>query len=389
MPHSSGRAGVWQRALNACACVVLLFAAPFAQAHKSSDSYLQLDAAPGRLEVRWDIALRDLDVALDIDSDADGKLTWGEVRAAMPRIESYALQRLAIDDCKLTPSARGYERRNDGAYVVIYLSSPCTLANPPRIAYSLFSDIDPTHRGIVKLQRPGAEPALLVLTPTPLAAAGSASSPATMATAQTVSRWQFLSEGVRHILSGYDHVLFLLCLLLPSVMKRTPAGWRPVERWKDAVLPILGIITAFTVAHSITLGLASLRIISLSSAFIEPAIAVTIMLAALDNVLPVFPVARFRDGVLLRARARLRLRLGAGRAQLSPSAFAWALLQFNVGLEAGQLLVARRRRDRALHASPAARLPRLGAARRVDRGHFVLALVWFIERTANVAILPA
>src|SRR4051812_8560075 len=60
-----------------------------AQAHKSSDSYLQLDARPGTLAVRWDIALRDLDVALDLDADADGKLTWGEIKAAWPRIEAY------------------------------------------------------------------------------------------------------------------------------------------------------------------------------------------------------------------------------------------------------------------------------------------------------------
>ena len=381
-------------AARALACGVLFIglalAAPFAQAHKSSDSYLQLDAAPGRLEVRWDIALRDLDVALDIDSDADGKLTWGEVRAAMPRIESYALQRLAIDDCKLSPSGRAFERRNDGAYVVFRLESTCTLASPPRIAYSLFSDIDPTHRGIVKIQRPGAQTELLVLTPSPppLAAAGSASSAGAVATAQPISRWQFLSEGVRHILSGYDHVLFLLCLLLPSVMKRTPAGWRPVERWSDALLPILGVISAFTVAHAITLGLASLRIVSLSSAIIEPAIAVTIMLAALDNVLPIFPVPRFVMAFCFGLVHGFGFASVLAELNLAPSAFAWALLQFNVGLEAGQLMVA------AVVVTVLFMLRRQpGYLRWVIRGGsiaaFVLALLWFIERTANVSILPA
>ncbi|MGZ5132098.1 MAG: HupE/UreJ family protein, partial [Caldimonas sp.] len=68
----------------------LAAASGLASAHKSSDSYLQLDASPGELGVRWDIALRDLDIALDLDTDGDGKLTWGEVKAAWPRIESYA-----------------------------------------------------------------------------------------------------------------------------------------------------------------------------------------------------------------------------------------------------------------------------------------------------------
>jgi len=62
----------------------LVLAAVTAQAHKSSDSYLQIDSTAAGTHVRWDIALRDLDVALDLDTDEDGKLTWGEVKAAWP-----------------------------------------------------------------------------------------------------------------------------------------------------------------------------------------------------------------------------------------------------------------------------------------------------------------
>ena len=105
--------------------------------------------------MRWDIALRDLDVALDLDSDADGKLTWGEVRAAWPRIEAYALRRLAIEGCPLAAIGRGLERRNDGAYAVLLLHSGCTLAETARISYGLFAEVDPTHRGIAKVSRTG------------------------------------------------------------------------------------------------------------------------------------------------------------------------------------------------------------------------------------------
>ena len=113
--------GALRRVVRAAVALTLLLVAGVAGAHKASDSYLQINAAPGALEVRWDIALRDLDVALDLDSDADGKLTWGEVRAAWPRIESYALQRLAIEGCPLAAVDRGLERRNDGAYAVLHL----------------------------------------------------------------------------------------------------------------------------------------------------------------------------------------------------------------------------------------------------------------------------
>src|SRR5690349_17903288 len=83
--------------------------------------------------------------ALDLDADADGKLTWGEIKAAWPRIESYAIARLSIEGCPLAAGDRGLERRSDGAYAVLHLSSPCTLPSPPAIRYALFAEVDPTH----------------------------------------------------------------------------------------------------------------------------------------------------------------------------------------------------------------------------------------------------
>ena len=138
------------------ACVGLLTLTGLAQAHKASDSYLQVDAGASGTSVRWDIALRDLDAALDIDADDDGKLTWGEVKAAWPRIEAYALPRLKIDGCALRPTGQALERRNDGAYAVLMLASDCVLRTAPVITYTLFREIDPTHRGIAKVQRAGS-----------------------------------------------------------------------------------------------------------------------------------------------------------------------------------------------------------------------------------------
>ena len=350
------------------------------------------------LDVRWDIALRDLDIAIDLDSDADGKLTWGEIRAGWPRIEAYALQRLTIEGCTLTTTGRGLERRNDGAYAVLYLTSPCTLPAQPRIAYSLFAEVDPTHRGIAKVQRPGSRRrpvgaragAAGRIARRGLAAAGGDARTATAdaPNAQRApSRWEFLGEGVRHILTGYDHVLFLLCLLLPSVMRRTPAGWRPVERLSQAVLPVVGIVSAFTVAHSITLGLAALKIISLTPAFIEPAIAVTIMLAALDNVLPIFPVRRVVVTFFFGLIHGFGFAAVLSELNLPRAAFAWALLQFNVGLEMGQLLIVAVATTVLFTLRDSGR----GYARVVIGGGSIVAIVigalWLIERTANVSIL--
>ncbi|MGZ5156982.1 MAG: HupE/UreJ family protein [Caldimonas sp.] len=372
----------------------LAAASGLASAHKSSDSYLQLDAAPGQLGVRWDIALRDLDIALDLDTDGDGKLTWGEVKAAWPRIESYATARLSIEGCALRPVERGLERRNDGTYAVLRLASSCSLAAQPAIAYSLFAEVDPTHRGIAKIQRPGRPLALSVLDPSrpagasaAFAAASGVSSGAAPSESAAPSRWQFLAEGMRHILTGYDHVLFLLCLLLPAVMRRSGGGWRPVDRLSQAILPVVGIVTAFTVAHSITLALAALKLVSLPSSFIEPAIAVTIVLAAVDNVRAVFPVRRVVVTFFFGLIHGFGFASVLAELNLPTADFAWALLQFNLGLELGQLLIV---------VFATAVLFGLRAWPRyrpvVIRGGSLVAIsiagIWFVERVADIKVLP-
>ena len=123
--------------LHSLALLLLLAFAGLAHAHKASDSYLQIDAGEAAgITVRWDIALRDLDAAIELDADEDGKLTWGEVKAAWPRIESYALPRLAVGGCPLRSTGQALERRNDGAYAVLLLASDCVLAPTRAITYT-------------------------------------------------------------------------------------------------------------------------------------------------------------------------------------------------------------------------------------------------------------
>jgi hypothetical protein len=380
--------------LRAVWCAALSLAAGAAAAHKASDSYLQVAAAGGRLDVRWDIALRDLDVALDLDSDADGRLTWGEVRGAWPRIEAYASQRLVIEGCPLASAGRSLERRNDGAYAVLHLVSSCTLADPPRISYALFAEVDPTHRGIAKVQREGRQVALSVLEPRPFSAvdraptsvasadAGDArtrdaASPPAQAGAR--SRWEFLAEGVHHIVTGYDHVLFLLCLLLPAVQRGTPAGREPVARFPEAVWPVTGIVTAFTVAHSITLIAAGLGWVRLPSRFVESAIALSIAYVAVENLAVRDPKHRwlltFFFGLVHGfGFASVLAEIGLPASGVIPS-----LVSFNVGVELGQLTVVCAVAPILLWL-----VPRYGQAARVRSLGSVALLVmssyWFFER---------
>ncbi|HEY4065863.1 MAG TPA: HupE/UreJ family protein [Burkholderiaceae bacterium] len=354
-----------------------------AQAHKASDSYLQLDAGEKTLAVRWDIALRDLDIPLVIDANDDGRVTWGEVKAAWPRIEHYAMERLNIAGCPLTLARTALERRNDGAYAVMFLTSDCALSASPHIKYSLLREVDPTHRGIAKLNRAGQPVQLMMLAPSDDTAGSAATGDAPL----TSEVGNFIRAGMLHILTGYDHVLFLLCLLLPSVMRRAPGGWRPVATLKQAILPVVGIVSAFTVAHSITLGLAATKVVSLPPAFIEPAIAVTIILAALDNVWPIFPVPRVIVTFCFGLIHGFGFAGVLSELNLPAAQFAWALLQFNVGLEMGQLMI-------VISVTAVLFLLRDWTRYRpmVIRGGsyaaIVVGVLWLIERTANVTLLP-
>jgi len=415
--------------------VALAAAALPAMAHKASDSYLHLrEQAPG-IELRWDIALRDLDSVIEIDADGNSQITWGEVKAAWPAIEAHALQRIAIDGCELRPERRGLEQRSDGAYAVLWLRADCALPAEPAVNYTLFRETDPTHRGLLKVERGGQPMRLLVLDPTrgqalpraatvaadfdasaaaaaratatalsaatgstaassaatpapPTVRAAAASASATHSAgtgaAQTPSLFQ---EGIHHIVTGYDHVLFLLCLLLPAVMRRTPAGWRPVDRLPQAVLPVVGIVTAFTLAHSLTLTLAALKLVSLPSWFIEPAIAVTIVLTALDNLRPVFRLPRATVAFFFGLIHGFGFASVLAEMDLPAASFAWALLQFNLGIEFGQLCIVL-----AVTAALYLLRSRPGYPRWVIQGGSLAAItlgaLWFIERAADMSLLP-
>lgn len=364
------------------ACLAL---AP-AQAHKASDAYLQLVDGPDGIALRVDVALRDLDERLDLDRDGDARLTWGEVQAAWPAIDAEVRAGVRIEGCELAVAGRGLERRNDGAYAVLRLVSPCRPAGGAVVRYTLLRETDPTHRGILRHERPGEAPRVSLLDPNPGASID------TVARVDATSpSAEFVAEGVHHIVTGYDHVLFLLCLLLPSVMRRDrrtgrPA-WRPVQGLGDALLPVAGIVTAFTLAHSVTLGLAALGWVQLPAAFIEPAIAVTIVLAAIDNLVPIFGGRR----VLVTFAFGLIHGFGfagvLGELDLPAGAFALALFQFNLGLELGQLAIVVVAAGLLYALRERAAYPRwvIGGG---SAAAIAVGTAWFLERSFDLG-LPA
>jgi hypothetical protein len=358
-----------------------------AQAHKPSDSYLALTVAEDKISGQWDIALRDLDFAIGLDADGNGEITWGEVRAKHAEIAAYALARLAVRSdgvpCAIEPGAQMIDDHTDGAYTVLPLTLRCPRA-PEQLAidYALFADLDPQHRGLLNLQALGLTRAA-VLGP---------QAPTQTFELKSVDRWsQFVDytrEGVWHIWIGFDHILFLLSLLLPSVLAWQAARrrWEAVQSFGAAFLDVLKIVTAFTVAHSITLSLAVLGVVDLPTRLVESVIALSIILAALNNVRPVV------FGRLWMVAFGFGLMHGFGFASvlvdlgLPRDALALALVGFNIGVEVGQLTIVLLFLPLAF-ALRRTRFYRSGVMLGGSLLITALAAVWFVERAFAVKLL--
>ena len=298
------------------------------QAHKSSDAYVKLRLEQHQAHLRVDIALRDLSNAIELDGNDDQNITYAEVKAAWPAIETMVLAGVSVEGCSLKPVSQALERRNDGAYAALFLQGPCEANATGQLRYHLLKDIDPTHRAIAHLVSSNGSEVVRVINPVQVEEPKPLLSPS-----------NFVLEGVNHIVDGYDHLLFLVCLLLPAVMTRRTGQWHAVQNWGPAFWPALGLVSAFTLAHSITLTMAAMRWLSPPSAWIEVAIAVTIMLTALDNLRAFLPQRRAWVAFVFGLIHGFGFANVLAELNLPTERFAWALLQFNVGIELGQLAV--------------------------------------------------
>jgi HupE / UreJ protein len=369
--------------LLSVAATSLMLLSPNSWAHQGSEGYVQLQQTAEGARLQVDAALRDLDVPLRVDTDGNGQLTAGEVKLARPAIDAYVQAHVQLAGCELSSSGQAVVTRDDAAYASLVYNARCgqaqTPAAAPLIRYTLFKDIDANHRATARIEWAGVVTAQML---NPQEAVG-----ADAANQAFAEPWAFVREGVHHIVTGYDHVLFLLCLLFPSVMRRTKTGWVPVEQLSQALWPVLSIVTAFTVAHSITLTLAALQWVSLPASLIEPLIAVTIAIAALDNLRPVLGRRRFMMTFLFGLIHGFGFASVLQELELPTSAFVGALLQFNLGLELGQVaIVAAVAVLLFLVRKRAAYVP--WVIRGGSMAAIAVAVVWFIERTADVSLLP-
>ena len=202
-------------------------------------------------------------------------------------------------------------------HVTVMLVWTCPNSGALRYRLSLFQDVDPSAQHLVLLRtESGKLEFALDKNTSELPLSGGVPS-----TFQVTAH--FLAAGVEHIFLGYDHIAFLIAIIL----------------WTRRLWPVVKAVTAFTFAHSITLSLAALDVVRIPSAIIEPAIAASIIYVAVENFTTREAGKRWREAFLFGLLHGFGFASALEELGLPKEKLITALAAFNCGVEIGQVLI--------------------------------------------------
>ena len=381
--HGSLDTSVLRRALLG---LMLSAVASGALAHQTGNSYLYLQQADGQLKIDLDFYVRDLGNLLQKPgAEPEPAPPPEKIQALQAEITQLIDKSLNIEVDEQTLSLSFVRQtvvlHNDGLYVRQQFTAP---AIDPKarfvvVRYGFFTQNDKLGRAFFRLAVNGDEISSVFdqATSTQRFAMGE--------TKRSSTILLFTQEGAKHIWEGPDHLLFLVTLLLPGLLlwgqksSTINESSASVGNHRAAWVFALKVITAFTVAHSITLAMASLGLISLPDKLIESVIALSIMISAGLNLQHRLQINHWLLAFSFGLIHGMGFANGLKELGLSASYFIETLIAFNVGVELGQLSVV------LLVAVPLVWLVRSDTGRqRVMRWGSIAVLlistVWFIER---------
>ncbi|WFP49516.1 HupE/UreJ family protein [Methylomonas sp. EFPC3] len=313
------------------ALLLLVLIAGRADAHPPGLSSLDLALKPDHVEATATFALQDIEAFVAMDSDLDAEVSDAEREAAKPAIAKLLAEqlRIAVDGVEVQsqPGPVSYDGKNNAQ---VELQYPLAVQRQLRVQSGFLALLPDGHQQYLTVRdvagKSLAEKMLgrnddqYLLT---LAAVADSAAPQ----AAFAAFGDFFKLGIEHILTGYDHLLFLFALLAVT----------------HSLWPALKIITFFTIAHSITLACAGLRLVELPASFVEPFIAATIIYVGIENIV---------RGDQPKGRHWLTFGFGlihgfgfAGVLQemnisAADTGILLPLLAFNLGIESGQIAVA-------------------------------------------------
>ncbi|MFO7700836.1 MAG: HupE/UreJ family protein [Acidimicrobiia bacterium] len=330
--------------------LMVLSSVGIAGAHNANQSYVYLDIYESSVEGRIEYPTQDLNevLGLAIPTDPDFALAGAEANEAA--IHSYSDEHFGMFE--VSGEEWGIEfgeleilEVGNGSYIVVNFAVVREFVDVPR-TFTVSYD------GIIH-QIPNRDALLVIGTDWGSGTFNNEASELLRFTPETsvqtvdlgnTSFWTgfagVVALGTEHIRIGTDHILFILALVLPAVLVfREVGGWQPSSSFGSSLWRVLKIVTMFTIAHSITLTLGGLGIVEFPPAMVETVIAVSIILAALHNIKPVFMnkewIIAFGFGLFHGfGFAGLLSDLGLTQSRQFVS-----LLGFNLGIEIGQAVI--------------------------------------------------
>lgn len=363
------------RALG-CAALVLMAGVDRARAHESEASYLRLSVAASEVTGEWDVHLRDARLRIGLEAGDDGPAARAELREREAALVRELSSRLWLTgdrgrcEVSLVPDWTGGLYADSGFLRVSVRGRCPEPLDRLRIDYGWIFDLDPRHRGFLSLEDAtqvhvgvfrAAEPRIEIAIDHP-------------------DSWRevrtYALAGAEHVASGLDHLLFLLVLLLAVLSRPTSP--------RSATAEVVKLVTAFTIAHSLTLSLAALGIVRLPPRWVESGIALSVLLAAWNNLRPLLPLRAW----LLSGPFGLVHGLGFAAALsglgLPRGDRVLALASFNAGVELGQLACVALALPALLWLRRRPRFPTLATVG--SFGIAWLAALWLVERLLSIEI---
>lgn len=313
-------------------------------AHALEQSYIFLSIGDTSIEGRVEVTIADFNQIMDVDLPLDKSVTKADIEPYIQQLKRYYNERINIDYKQGLQLQDFFLQSVDFAqYLAVNFKFEQMESIPESIdfEYSVLFDKDSDHIGMVIIEndwRAGVfeDEANIALIFKP----GDTEKSLNLADATvTQGYWEMVKLGVHHIMEGIDHILFLIALLLPAVMIRNNRKWLPTERFHPAFIYVVKVVSVFTLAHTLTLSAATLGWLSMPSRLVESIIAISIAIAALDILYPVF------RGKIWLVVFVFGLFHGFGFAsvladyKIPDSYLTLSLLFFNLGVEAGQVAI--------------------------------------------------
>ena len=333
-------------------CLICFFLPSSLHAHAPDQSYLYLRIYKEAIGGRFEMTAKDMNTAMGLNLDK--RLSMETIQPHLKTIQAYLISRSSFKAGNETfsvrftePTVLNLEETDDFARFHFDLDGVEVVPDGLDIGYNVVFDKNPIHRGLLIIEynwKAGIVDNEALMSN--IYGPGDTQQFLSLKDASILKGFIALIRlGIWHIWIGLDHILFIIALILPAVVRRkknTLTGaseWIPVDSFKSAFFYIIKIITFFTIAHSITLALASLNIIDLPSRIVEAIIALSIALAALHNITEIFKSKEWIIAFGFGLFHGFGFASVLGEKGLNGDYMILSLLGFNIGVELGQVLI--------------------------------------------------